>query len=173
MSAVLFRQHLHPRTFAKTRRVLWKPAASAFDDLFRSHFFLDHDDSVADFASSSSSRSTTKEGDTDYTVQVEVPGVPKENISVELDKGVLSITGEHKSRSFKYRYQLPIEGVDEAAIHATLDNGLLTLSVPKIAPVPPRSIEIAAAVTTAAEPMDATPKQAELPEPQADATMEK
>merc|ERR1711937_891613 len=111
------------------------------------------------------------------TVQVEVPGVRKENISVELDKGVLSITGAQNNRSFKYRYQLPTEGVDEDAIHATLENGILTLSVPKIAPVPPRSIEIApaaAAVTIAAEPMDATPKQAELPsEPQDDATMEK
>jgi len=88
-----------------------------------------------------------KEDDTAYTVQAEVPGVPKEDIHVSVDGNVVSLRaevrqhdqkkdGEKVLRSERYygavarSFQLPVE-LDAAQAKAKYDNGVLTLSLPK------------------------------------------
>jgi HSP20 family protein len=92
-------------------------------------------------------RVDVKEDDAAYTVQAEVPGVPKEDIHVSVDGNVVSLRaevrqhdqkkdGEKVLRSERYygavarSFQLPVE-LDAAQARAKYDNGVLTLSLPK------------------------------------------
>ena len=88
-----------------------------------------------------------KEDDAAYTVQAEVPGVPKEDINVSIDGNVVSLRaevrqhdekkeGEKVLRSERYygavarSFQLPVD-VDATQAKAKYDNGELTLTLPK------------------------------------------
>ena len=88
-----------------------------------------------------------KEDDAAYTVQAEVPGVPKEDINVSIDGNVVSLRaevrqhdekreGEKVLRSERYygavarSFQLPVD-VDASQAKAKYDNGVLTLTLPK------------------------------------------
>jgi HSP20 family protein len=88
-----------------------------------------------------------KETDGGYTVQAEVPGVPKEDIHVSIDGNVVSLRaevrqydqkteGEKVLRAERYfgsvarSFQLP-DDVDAAQAKAKYDNGVLTLTLPK------------------------------------------
>ncbi|EER57896.1 heat shock protein Hsp20 [Acidovorax delafieldii 2AN] len=88
-----------------------------------------------------------KETDGGYTVQAEVPGVPKEDIHVSIEGNVVSLRaevrqhdqkteGEKVLRSERYfgsvarSFQLPVD-VDAAQAKAKYDNGVLTLTLPK------------------------------------------
>lgn len=88
-----------------------------------------------------------KEDDAAYTVQAEVPGVPKEDIHISIDGNVVSLRaevrqhdekkeGEKVLRSERYfgavarSFQLPVD-VDATQAKAKYDNGVLTLTLPK------------------------------------------
>ncbi len=85
-----------------------------------------------------------EERDDAYVVDVELPGVRREDVSVEVSQGRLTVTGErrerarvgllrHRSRTtgrFCLSVALPAE-VDGDGVTATLDHGLLTVVVPK------------------------------------------
>ena len=88
-----------------------------------------------------------KETDGGYTVQAEVPGVPKEDIHVSIDGNVVSLRaevrqldqqteGEKVLRSERYfgsvarSFQLPAD-IDAGQAKAKYDNGVLTLNLPK------------------------------------------
>lgn len=92
-------------------------------------------------------RVDVKEDDGAYTVQAEMPGVPKDDIQVSIDGAVVSLRaevqqhdekkdGEKLLRSERYygsvarSFQLPME-VDAAKAKARYDNGVLTLALPK------------------------------------------
>ncbi|WP_198001427.1 Hsp20/alpha crystallin family protein [Nibribacter ruber] len=82
-----------------------------------------------------------------YAVEVALPGLKKEDIHVEFQEGVLTVSGERKQREEsqeqKYRrvesnygkfsrsFQLP-EQVDGAAINAQFENGVLHISLLKV-----------------------------------------
>ncbi|WP_435155186.1 Hsp20/alpha crystallin family protein [Amycolatopsis sacchari] len=97
------------------------------------------------------------ETDTQYVFEVELPGVKREDITVDLTGNRLAITGELKEQEregvfrrrtrrtgrFSYRVLLP-RGVDGDAIEASLEDGVLTVRVPKSDPERPRRIEITA-----------------------------
>ena len=85
-----------------------------------------------------------------YTVQAEVPGVPKDDIHVALDGNVVTLCAEIKQedssrkddkvlRSERYfgevsrSFQLPVE-IDTASASAKYDNGVLSLTLPKKRP---------------------------------------
>lgn len=87
------------------------------------------------------------ETDDAYTVQAEIPGVPKEDIQVAIDANVVTLRAEIKQmdatgaqakvlRSERYygavsrSFQLPVE-LDAAQARAKYDHGVLTLSLPK------------------------------------------
>ncbi|NLC27771.1 MAG: Hsp20/alpha crystallin family protein [Campylobacteraceae bacterium] len=99
----------------------------------------------------------TREDDNAYYVEVDLPGVKKEDITVDIKKDSLTISGErkykeeineesyYKSESFFGRFQrsfsLP-ESIDEDAITAKCEDGVLEVVIPKISPKEAKKIEI-------------------------------
>jgi HSP20 family protein len=98
-----------------------------------------------------------EETDDDYVVEAELPGVKRENVSIDLAGSELTITGEVKERErtgrlrqrtrrsgrFEYRVRLP-EQVDDQSVDAKLVDGVLTVRIPKSERAQRRRIEIKA-----------------------------
>jgi HSP20 family protein len=87
-----------------------------------------------------------KETDKDFIIHAELPGVPKENINIQLENGILTISGEKQEekkeekekyhrieRSYgKFSRSMTVpEGVTTDQIKAKFDNGILEISFPK------------------------------------------
>ncbi|QTD46943.1 Hsp20/alpha crystallin family protein [Ottowia testudinis] len=123
---------------------------SLFDDFFKEFapgFFIKplHGDPLPTAAQI---RIDVRESDTAYTVQAELPGVPKEDIHVSIDGSVVTLRAEVKQhgsqtgegektlRTERYygavsrSFQLP-QDVDQAAAKARFENGVLHLTLPK------------------------------------------
>ncbi|HNE72739.1 MAG TPA: Hsp20/alpha crystallin family protein [Giesbergeria sp.] len=122
---------------------------SLFDDFFKDiapGFYVRplHGDSLP---APSQIKVDVKETEGGYTVQAEVPGVPKEDIHVSVEGNVVSLRaevrqldqkteGEKVLRSERYygsvarSFQLPAD-IDAAQAKAKYDNGILTLTLPK------------------------------------------
>lgn len=100
----------------------------------------------------------TREGEFAYHVDVDLPGVKKEDIKVDLNKGVLTISGERKTKEevkqedyykietyfgkFSRSFTLP-DNVDIENIEEKSDNGVLEIVIPKLKDdVSKKSIEI-------------------------------
>ena len=100
----------------------------------------------------------TREGEFAYHVDVDLPGVKKEDIKVDLNKGILTISGEIKTKEevkqedyykietyfgkFSRSFTLP-DNVDIENIEAKSDNGVLEIVIPKLKDdVSKKSIEI-------------------------------
>lgn len=93
------------------------------------------------------------ENDKAYFVSVDLPGVKKENINLEVHEGVLKISGERKSSTdregyserrygkFERALSLP-KDVEADKIEAHFENGVLELAIPKKEAVRPKSIQI-------------------------------
>ncbi|MFF5342263.1 Hsp20/alpha crystallin family protein [Streptomyces althioticus] len=90
-----------------------------------------------------------------YVMDLELPGVMKNDVTVEVTDGELDIHGEVKDKEhtgvlrrhtrrigrFRYRTALP-QNADTEKITADLAHGILTLRVPKVTRATPRRIEI-------------------------------
>ncbi len=117
---------------------------SLFDDTFFNDFFRPvHRGDSADKVPAID----VHEGDGQYLIKVDLPGVSKDDIKIAVDNGVLSITAETRSedkeeqdgklirqeRHFgKFVRSLSIGAdVDPAQISARFDQGVLSLSLPK------------------------------------------
>jgi HSP20 family protein len=97
-----------------------------------------------------------EEGD-HYVLRADVPGVSEDDVKVELEDNVLTISGERKSeheqrKNGYYRIErasgrfarsltLP-EGVDAGSIKARFENGVLEVSIPKPAERKPHRVAI-------------------------------
>lgn len=97
----------------------------------------------------------TETGDA-YVAEVEVPGVRKDDISVELAGQELIVVGEYRDsgaegralrrsrRAGRFEYRVLVPGkADADKITASLADGVLTVTVPKAETEKPRRIEIA------------------------------
>jgi HSP20 family protein len=89
----------------------------------------------------------TRETDESYHIEVELPGVKKEDVDIKVDGNVLTISGERNVREevkdedyhrvesryglFSRSFTLP-EKVDIAKIQAEFENGILEVSIPKL-----------------------------------------
>lgn len=96
-----------------------------------------------------------EETDEAYLVEIELPGVKREDVSVEVAGRRLTVSGERKERArvgilrrrtrtvgqFHYEVVLPGD-VDEDGVSASMDEGVLTVRVPKPASERPRRIKI-------------------------------
>lgn len=97
------------------------------------------------------------ETDDAYTVEVELPGVRKDQINVELNDRELVISGEipepseedgqrrrrsRRTGRFEFRTVLPGE-VNPDGVSANLSDGVLSVKVPKAEEAKPRRIEVA------------------------------
>jgi len=95
-----------------------------------------------------------------FVVRADLPGVSPADIEVNMENGVLTVSGERKSEDrsegdgvsriervsgrFLRRFNLP-ETADADAIKAASSNGILEISIPKQAVVQPRRITVEAA----------------------------
>lgn len=94
------------------------------------------------------------ESDADLTLVADMPGVDKQGLDINLDKGILTINGEVKlpgrgqslQREFAgvnyYRQFKLSEYIDADKTSAELVNGVLTLTIPKAESAKPKRIEI-------------------------------
>jgi HSP20 family protein len=78
-----------------------------------------------------------------WTVTLDVPGVAREDLTLEVEGPVVRIaTKQEAKRQFKAAYELP-EDIDVDATEAKLENGVLTLVLGKKKPVSnARTIEV-------------------------------
>jgi len=98
------------------------------------------------------------EGQNEYTINAEVPGLDKKDIEVKIEDGVLSIRGEKKNEvekrekdryyrlersfgKFSRSFKLP-DNVDANDIQASYKNGVLSLTVRKNEEAKPKAIEV-------------------------------
>jgi HSP20 family protein len=95
--------------------------------------------------------------DNRYVIECDLPGVTIENVTLQIEDNVLSISGkrtvaasddnvkvlfnERSASEFSRRIQLARD-VDQSAVDAELQNGVLRITIPKRSEVLPRRIEI-------------------------------
>jgi HSP20 family protein len=96
-----------------------------------------------------------EETDDAYLIDLELPGVNKKDVDIEVNDGRLIVTGERREKErvglirrqtrtwgrFRYEVRLPSQ-IDEGGIEAHLDDGVLHLRVPKNKATARRRIEV-------------------------------
>lgn len=123
-----------------------------FDNFERS-FFGRSGTTLPDF------RTDIKDNGDAFVLESELPGFDKEDISLDVKDGILTISAEHKESSDQkdgqgnyirrerrfgsFQRSFDISGIDEGAISAAYNNGVLVLTLPKAQPVLPESRRIA------------------------------
>jgi HSP20 family protein len=111
----------------------------------------------------------------EFVLRADLPGLSENDVNIELEDNVLSISGQRKSEheerkegyyrverasgSFSRSLTLP-EGVDPDKVQAHFDNGVLEVRIPKPAQRKPRKVTISAGASA--------PKAIEGSESQAD-----
>ena len=70
-----------------------------------------------------------------YSLQFDVPGIAKEQLSIGIEGNVVRIESQPDApRTYKAAYELP-QDIDVSASDARMENGVLTLKLAKKAPV--------------------------------------
>ena len=122
-------------------------------DMFRRNVFDDFDDFFSFPAAvrtqpAATMKTDVKETENGYELEVDLPGIKKENVKVKLDEGYLTITASTASNNdekdkkgnyirrerFSGTYSRSFyvgENVTENDIKAKFDGGVLTLDIPK------------------------------------------
>ena len=99
-----------------------------------------------------------REGDTDYVVEAELPGIDKSTLDITVDEGVLRIAADtnaaapnpgvgrllRQERSTgRFARELRLgAGIDEANISAEYRDGIVLLTLPKTAEVQPKKVDV-------------------------------
>jgi len=97
----------------------------------------------------------TYENESNHLIYLDIPGVQKKDIVIEVSDGVLAVSakrledpsfGENKNYRASYRelkksFVLP-KGIEREKIKAKLENGVLSLNLPKKEESKPKKIEI-------------------------------
>lgn len=129
----------------------WKPfkdlvtLQSRINRLFENDFFQDGPSRTTEMETWYPSTDIYENKDS-YIFKVEVPGLSKDEVNVELENNVLTIKGEkkeekefkkenyHRVESYRGRFQRSFtipDGIDNGKIKASMTNGVLELEVPK------------------------------------------
>ena len=103
-------------------------------------------------------RTDIKDADDKFVLEAELPGFDKEDISLDVKDGILTISAQHKEekedkdekgqyirrerRYGSFRRSFDVTGIDENGITA-YSNGILTLNLPKTVPAVPETRRIA------------------------------
>lgn len=113
-----------------------------FDQLLNDNFFNGHNSSETSFVP----QVDVAETDKGFELQFAVPGLKKEDLNIELNQNVLTVSGERKFKDekdeknyhavetkygvFKRSFQLP-DSIDADALEAKYEDGILRVTVPK------------------------------------------
>lgn len=120
-------------------------------DNFQKQFFRNSNATLPAF------RADIRDLDDKFVLEAELPGFHKEDISLDLKEGILTIKAEHKEaqeqkqgeyirrerRTGSFARSFDVSGIDESGISAAYKNGILEVTLPKQAPVVPESRQIA------------------------------
>ena len=133
----------------------WDPFAelNRLNDQLRR--YLEHWNELPSLAGGFTPLADVEETDEAYVVEVELPGVKRDDVSVEVVGRRVTVSGERKERErvgilrrrtrtvgqFHYEVVLPGD-VDDEGVSASMDEGVLTVRVPKPASEKPRRIPI-------------------------------
>ncbi|QQL45341.1 Hsp20/alpha crystallin family protein [Sulfuriroseicoccus oceanibius] len=126
----------------KLTRIPTAPAnASPFDALFESAF-RDFDRLFAGQSiGTHEPAADVLEGHDAYMIRLELPGATRDDLSINVEDGVLTIDqycgDDRRSRTFRLS-----RTVDQSAITAALDAGILTVTLPRAEEAKARQIEI-------------------------------
>ncbi|MFD2419394.1 Hsp20/alpha crystallin family protein [Amycolatopsis pigmentata] len=141
---------------ASTKTVTRRPGTVVWDP------FRDFDDLFGQLTRWTNSvtwapQADVSETDERYLIELDLPGVRREDVTIDLTGDELAITGEIAEREregvfhrrtrrtgrFSYRVTLPRD-VDGGKVEATMADGVLTVRVPKTENAKPRRIAISA-----------------------------
>jgi HSP20 family protein len=97
------------------------------------------------------------ETDTAYLIKGEIPGINKEDVKVNIENGMITMSGERKQEkeekgkkyhriersygSFMRSFRLP-DSVDESAIRAEFRDGMLNVTLPKSTQAKSKAINV-------------------------------
>jgi HSP20 family protein len=130
----------------------WNDVFGRFDRLFDAN-------SGGRFSFGWSPVTDVREDENGLKVVVELPGLSADDVSVSVENGILSISGEKKQESeegdsesnyhlverrygqFERTFRLP-RGVDSDKVKAKFENGLLSIEIPKSEKAKKRQIAI-------------------------------
>lgn len=93
----------------------------------------------------------------DFHIEIDLPGVKKEDIEVKIDNNILTVTGERNMKKevetedyyllessfgrFERSFIIP-KGIDQNSIDAEYKNGRLTINLEKEESLKPKAIEV-------------------------------
>jgi len=130
------------------------PFDRVFDQLFETNFpeFV-RSVGVKPYQGSAYPKVNVYEYDEKVGIVAEIPGLDKKHLNVEVEDGVLTVSGEKhhikedekakvlrrelKASSFKRNFELG-ENLDGENIKATFKNGILNIDIPKVEPEQPK-----------------------------------
>lgn len=83
-----------------------------------------------------------RETDKSIIVDAVVAGVPKKDVEIEIEDGVLTIKAEVKNdnASYQYYYTTALSGGQWDKAEAFVDNGVVSISIPKTESSRPRKV---------------------------------
>jgi HSP20 family protein len=137
---------------ARRAPVAWNDVFGRFDRLFDS-------DGSNRLSLAWSPVTDVREDENGLNVSVELPGLSTDDVSVSVENGILSISGEKKQvteeedsegirhlaerryGSFERTFRLP-RGVDSDKVKAKFNNGLLNIDIPKSETAKKKQVEI-------------------------------
>jgi HSP20 family molecular chaperone IbpA len=91
-----------------------------------------------------SSRSHVEETDHGYFIQIDAPGIKKEDVKISLENQNLVVEGERKGKFaawLKKRFLLP-DDVNAEGIQAQMNDGVLEIALPKKEMAKPKTITV-------------------------------
>ncbi|XP_060185996.1 17.8 kDa class I heat shock protein-like [Lycium barbarum] len=139
---------LIPSFFGGRRSNIFDPLSLDMWDPFEGFTIANVPSSTSETSAFANARIDWKETPQAHIFKVDVPGIKKEEVKVEVEEGrVLQISGERSkeqeekndqwhriersSGKFLRRFRLP-ENVKMGEIKAAMENGVLTVTVPKV-----------------------------------------
>ena len=122
-----------------------------FDQIFETFF----DTRPAAYATGRSLRPAydIEETDSHYVLSFDIPGMKQEEINIEVQDRVLSISGERKREDvglkhserfygrFERQFSLP-DNVNAESVEAHYEHGVLKIALPKLEAVKPKKVQI-------------------------------
>ena len=103
-------------------------------------------------------RTDIRDSGDSYLLEAELPGFKKEDISLDLKEGILTITASHSETSEEkdekgsyirrerkygsFQRSFDVTGIETGGITAAYENGVLAVSLPKAKPVEPETTRI-------------------------------